>query len=241
MKTIEINVYKFAELSEEAQQNAIEKLFDINVDHNWWDDTYSDAENIGLKITGFDLDRNKHATGELLWSACEVAQNILNNHGEQCETYKTAANFLEAHNPIFSAYMDETSEQYESREAEDKLQDLESDFLNSLLSDYVQILQNESEYLTSKEAIIDTINANDYDFLQTGNMTLQIVGQDYPQSSSSNVGDPFTIPQESPKIDIRLQQRLMRIRITSNEAGGFYYMGRPLLKIRRGIGRQFVR
>lgn len=170
MKTVEIKLYKFDELSKEAQQKAIERLFDINVDHDWWDMTYEDAKNIGLKITGFDLDRNRHAKGEFLLSANEVAANIIKDHGEQCSTYKTAQNFMEVWQPVFDEYMNEDSGNYESQESESKLLDIETDFLNSLLEDYSIILQNECEYLQSDESIIETIKANDYDFTEDGKL-----------------------------------------------------------------------
>ena len=168
MKTIRIKVYQFSELSKDTQNKAIEKLRDINVDFDWWRDTYQDAEEIGLKITSFDLDRNRHAKGEFILSAAEVAQNIINNHGETCETHKTATLFLEDWQPIFNAYMDEENEKYESREAEGEMQEIEEEFLNSLLDDYSIMLQNECEYLQSDEAITETIEANEYFFTQDG-------------------------------------------------------------------------
>lgn len=169
MRTVRTKVYSFNELSNEAQQKAIANLCDINVNFDWWQSTYDDASNIGLKITSFELDRNRNATGEFLLSACEVAQNIFNNHGENCETYKTAQKFIEVWQPIFDNYMDENSENYESQELENDLQQLEDNFLNELVEDYSIILQNESEYLQSDEAIKETILANDYEFTKDGN------------------------------------------------------------------------
>ena len=58
MKTLTINLYQFSELSDEAKEKAISNLSDINVDFDWWTNTYEDAARIGLKITSFDLDRN---------------------------------------------------------------------------------------------------------------------------------------------------------------------------------------
>jgi len=168
MKTIEIKIYSFDELSEKAKEKAIENLSDINTDLDWWDTVYEDAKTIGLKITGFDLDRSRHATGDFILSAQEVAQNILNNHGEACETYKTADSFLEYFNPLFAEYLDEDSEHYESRDREQELQELEDDFLKSLLEDYSIILQKEYEFLISEEAIIESIRANEYDFTENG-------------------------------------------------------------------------
>lgn len=170
MRTIRTKVYKFNELTPEGQQNAIEKLYDINVDHNWWEFTYEDAANIGLKITEFDLDRNRSAKGEFTIAANEVAANIFRDHGQDCETYKTAKSYMEVWQPVFDAYMDENSEKYESRESENELQDIEDDFLKSLLEDYSILLQKECDYRTSKEAIIETINANEYEFLANGKL-----------------------------------------------------------------------
>ena len=168
MKTIEVKLFSFDELSEDAKQTAINNHLDINVNFDWWQNTYEDAKNIGLEITSFDLERNRHAKGNFILSACEVAQNILNAHGENCATHKTAESFLEDFNPLFSEYLDESSEHYESSETEGKLQDLETDFLNSLLEDYSIILQNECDYLQSEEAIKETLIINEYDFLESG-------------------------------------------------------------------------
>ena len=147
------------------------ELNDINLNYNWWEFTYEDAKNIGLKITSFDLDRNRHAKGEFILSACEVAQNILNEHGENCETYKTAQNFLNEFSPVLSSYMDENSSCYEDRETEEALQNLEDGFLTDLLENYSIILQNEYDYLCSEKAIIETILANDYTFLECGTLS----------------------------------------------------------------------
>jgi hypothetical protein len=170
MRTIRTKVYKFTELSEEAKQKAISHFQTINVDFNWWSSTYEDAENIGLKITSFDLDRNRHAKGEFLLAANEVAQNIFSNHGHECETYTTAEKFMQEWQPIFNNYMNEEHEMYESGEAEEQLQEIENDFLDSLLDDYSIMLQNECEYLQEDEAIIEAIEANEYEFTTEGNI-----------------------------------------------------------------------
>jgi hypothetical protein len=170
MKTIKLKLYSFDELSEQAQNKALNDLRTINVDFNWWESTYEDAKNIGLKITGFDLDRNKHATGQFTLSALEVAQNILNDHGDECQTYKLATEFLSKHNPIFADYMDENSENYESRDLEGQLQDLEQDFLNDLLEDYANMLQKECECLMEDEQVKETVLINDYTFEENGRL-----------------------------------------------------------------------
>jgi hypothetical protein len=168
MRTIETTLYTFEELSETAKKKAIEQYSDVNTDCNWWRSTYEDAENIGLKITSFDLDRNRHAEGKFILSAPEVVANIFRDHGETCETYKTATAFIKDFQPVFSAYLDENSPEYESYATEQALADMEEDFLKSLLEDYSIILQEECEYLISDEAIKETIISNDYEFTEDG-------------------------------------------------------------------------
>lgn len=170
MRTIETNIYTFEELSESAKKLVIENLIDINTDYNWWKCTYEDAENIGLKLTSFRLDRNRDATGEFMLFPLEVAQNIINEHGESCDTHKLAQAFLAKHSPIYSDYLDENSENYESSELEEELQQIEEEFEKDLIEEYSIILQKEYEYLTSEESIIETIEANEYEFTENGEL-----------------------------------------------------------------------
>ncbi len=167
MKTIRTKVYQFSELSDKAKDTAVSELSDINVMHDWYQFTYEDAAQIGLKLTSFDLDR-KECNGYFMLAANEVAQNILNNHGDICETYRTAQSFMEEWQPVFNNYMDETHADYESNESEAKMQDMEENFLQSLLEDYRIMLGKELEYLYSEKAIIETIEANEYYFTQDG-------------------------------------------------------------------------
>ena len=170
MRTIETNIYTFGELSEDMQEKAIENLYDINTFFDWWESTCENAAIIGLNITSFDLDRCRRVNGEMNFAANEVAANIFRDHGEGCETYKTAQAFMKEWEPLFFEYMDETNEKYESAETESDLQDLESEFLKNLLEDYSIILQNEFEYLQSEEAIKETIESNEYEFTADGKL-----------------------------------------------------------------------
>ena len=77
MKNFEVKLYNFEELTKDAQQKAISKNSDINIIFDWWEITCEEAKNIGINIKTFDLDRKRHAKGEFLLSANEVAANIL--------------------------------------------------------------------------------------------------------------------------------------------------------------------
>lgn len=170
MRTVEMKVFTFDELSEKAKEKAIGNLRHINVDYNWWEFVYEDAKNVGLKIESFDLDRNLHCVISPYVSAVECAENILNQHGETCSTYQIAEAFLESYQEPFSRYMDESSDDYESSELEDELMYLEEEFLNDMSNEYASILQREYEYLYSDEAIVETIRANEYEFTEDGEL-----------------------------------------------------------------------
>jgi len=167
-------LYTFDELSEVAQQRAVEKLSDINVEYDWWDGIYSDAKNIGLEITSFDLDRNKYAKGEILSSHTETANLIITDHGEMCETYKLAHAFLSERNALVVKYSDgidlERVTEDKEQAFDDECNDLENEFKNNLLEEYASILQRECDYLQSREAIVETIEANEYEFDENGNL-----------------------------------------------------------------------
>jgi len=164
MKTKVINLYQFSELSDEAKEKAIEKFRDINVDYNWWDMTYEDAKNVNFNILEFDLDRRCFVKGQFIVSAPDTAELIKVSHGNECETFDTAKEFLTELNELTSkeANIEDVNE--------DDIEELENEFLQSLCEDYRIILTKEYEYLTSEEAIIGTIEANEYDFDEDGNL-----------------------------------------------------------------------
>jgi hypothetical protein len=165
METREYTVYKFNELPEEAQEKALENLYDINVHHDWWDFIYADAETIGLRITAFDIDRGSYLEADELEGAQDIAKKILKEHGEKCDTHQTAKNFLDEVKPF--EYLTDDDDEKNDGDA-DKLEELETEFLRAIKEDFLSILRQEYEYRTGEEAIKETIEANDYDFTADG-------------------------------------------------------------------------
>ena len=149
-----VKIYTFDELPENIKQKAIEKLWDINVDYEWWEFIYEDAANVGIKITGFDTGRGNDITGDFIWYAIDVCKAILLEHGKNTETYKTASTFL-------PELKKEWEEDYGGEEAAEE-------FKRAILEDYLAMLRSEYEYFTSEERIIETIQANEYEFTEDG-------------------------------------------------------------------------
>lgn len=178
MKTKTITVYSFDELSEESQNKALSQLWDLNVmDSFWYESVFEDAERIGIKITGFDIERRNTCEGNFIDDSETVANKILAEHGEQCETYKTAKKFLDAWSPLYKELqgLEESEELYgymskRINELDAICTDLIDQFEHDLFEDYRIILRNEFEYQTSREQIIESIKANEYTFTEDGKL-----------------------------------------------------------------------
>jgi len=172
MKTKTYNVYKYDELTKEQQQKAVTNLSDINIDHDWWGGTYGDAKDIGLTLESFDLDRNRHATGKFSEDPHQVAKNIQDNHGKMCDTYRIATDYLSVRDTLVKKYEDKNKPNHVAEEHEDifdeRLEMADKSFETMLINAYSVILQKDYEYLVTDEAIIETIQANDYDFTSNG-------------------------------------------------------------------------
>jgi hypothetical protein len=173
MKTIKLNIYKFAELPGDGKKKAIENLSDINVDFDWWNYMYSDAKAIGLIITSFDIDR-RQITGQMDNTMLKSIDLIKADHGESCNTHKIASDFLQQYNTMFAKFEDTDCIGYvlEVMECEfdNELDELEKSYLNELLEEYLVLLRKEYEYQTSEQSVTETIKANDYDFTENGEL-----------------------------------------------------------------------
>ena len=169
MKTIEIQVFEFDELSDKAKDVARDWFRSCGLDYEWWDSTCEDAERVGLKITAFDLDRDRHAEGRFVSDAVSCADKVIAEHGPDCETRKTAESFVKERDSIVeAAERDENGEIADVYALDQKLDDCEGEFLKAILEDYSVMLQQEAEYLTSDESVDESIRANEYEFLSNG-------------------------------------------------------------------------
>jgi hypothetical protein len=180
-ETIEKTYFQFDELSEEAKQKALECMYDINVDHSWWDFVYEDAKNIHIDMQYWDEYFNIE---NFSWrgSSEETCLQIIKDHGEDCNTRKIAQEYLPKiqhelamieifenlrdgglHDDIYEL-LDEVYDKHDAI-----LDDLSDDLLDELKGAYGTMLRENYEYHTSEEAIIETILANEYEFDEDGN------------------------------------------------------------------------
>jgi hypothetical protein len=174
MKTITktYSVYQFSELSKTSQDKVLENYHDINVDFEWWDSIYYDSHEIGIDITGFDLGRSRSITYNILLSSKEIINEILKNHGESSDTYNTTIEHKDKILELYKIiYEDDCNDDLNYTDLEYNLEDLENEYFRAISEDYLSTLNNEYEWLTSKEGIVDTLKANDYHFTLEGEIS----------------------------------------------------------------------
>lgn len=157
MRTLEITAYTFDELSETAKEKALYNNRDINTDDNWWEWTYQDAENFGIKITSFDIYYRK-ITIELTLDPLEVANKIMDLCGPTSDLYSFAEVYVTAYNKLVVTGSD----------TDEKLEELVSVFKHALRQEYIDLLVREYDYLESDEAVIETLMANMCEFTEDG-------------------------------------------------------------------------
>jgi len=171
MKTIEIKLYSFDELNEEAKQKVLEKYYDINVSYEWWDVIYDDAKNIHMDIVGFDI-YHRDITAQFIYSAMDTAHAIMQNHGENCGTYKLSKQFLSDYDKLVEKHSDGINKNIVDEENvyefDKDADDLEAEFLSELEQEYLSMLQSNYDYLTSEEAITEALIANEFEFTENG-------------------------------------------------------------------------
>ena len=149
-------VYFFNELNEEQQQKAIDNYRDINTDHKWYDFIFEEAIHyFGIEILKFDLYRGQSIEIEPIETLSSTAIKMKEKLDKNGEVIEYANNYLK------SLYNDIN----QNKTDKDDYQEI---FLDELRHYFWNELNEEYEYLTGKEAIKETLIANEYEFTQDG-------------------------------------------------------------------------
>ncbi|NBU72275.1 MAG: hypothetical protein EBS53_12660 [Bacteroidetes bacterium] len=179
-KIIQTTVYTLAELEAMGNPTAITKamcwLREVAVDDGWWDTIYMDAENIGAKILAFDT---YHYTIKfrLQHDAPTVALAIKREHGEACETYKLAADFLSKYDDYHGVNGKITlinrdavtaSDLHPLNELEDEWGEIERKFEKDLGQEYLAMLKDDYDARLEDNYIRELAASNEYTFTNMG-------------------------------------------------------------------------
>ena len=191
-------LYQFGELSDKAKQRAIEKLYDINTDYDWWDCTYDTIKTAGACL-GIDVQEIYFSgfwsqgdgacfTGEYQYRKNWRAALRTEFGGDSLPELERIGTWLQsAQRDAFyslTAGITHTGRYYHEMSARIDVSDTrhrygyttearESD-ISEALRDFMRwsyrLLEREYDFLTSEEAIIEAIEANEYEFDENGNL-----------------------------------------------------------------------
>lgn len=214
-KTVRVKLYQFDKLSDKAKDKAIEKLYDINVDYDWWDFTYDAfaeiCATIGVEVdlkktfhSGFssqgdgagftaDVDLDKLIAGieskafaedrptmqkdyRFTPDNCPVDKRVLklirNGFIDLSLSFEYADRYPRTKVEFSANYTYNEAVNYNNIDKQlETLEDWLRDTAKELDHLLYRMLETEYDYLTSKEAIIETIQANEYWFTSDGKIS----------------------------------------------------------------------
>jgi hypothetical protein len=179
---------------DEVKEQAIEKNWDINIDHEWWHFVYDDAvtvfEMLGYSLnekhpfffSGFSSQGDGACINRASWAYKAGCVKAIRDYAPQDNELHRIARELQniAANSFYTGTASIWQSGYYYHEIsmlfatdcekgyfdEDNFQDVTADLCRWLY----KMLEAEYNYLTSEEAIEETLRCNDYEFDEYGNI-----------------------------------------------------------------------
>lgn len=172
MRTIEVKLYQFEELSAEAKENAIANNRTINVDFDWWDCTCESMKEVGVKIDSFDI---YYRTISIIIEDSEhTASKTIENFGEGMEIVKISKQFIKDRDALVKrlgegndiagySVKEEFIDEYD-----EEIEYLEEEYRKEMAEEILTWLRDEYEFLQTDESVAETLICNEYDFTKDG-------------------------------------------------------------------------
>lgn len=152
--TITVTAYSFDELSDKAKDKARQWWRDLLDVYDVSDWTTEDAKAAGLELTEWDVSSRPTCTIRFADGARNAAKLILANHGETCDTYVAAKQYLDAEADAVA--MEDAGD---VDGAAEKLDEAERAFGEALEAAYARMLKDEVD---------ENIRINEYLFTEDG-------------------------------------------------------------------------
>jgi len=182
MREITVKVYSFDELSEDAQERALNEFRGINVeDGDWYENVYYTIRTagglIGLEIGEIHFDTDSYCIFDAHYryvrGAVKAVQAEFSWADDLCKVAKDLQDLQKRHFYSLSCAVTEGRSMNYYRCFRFG-EDYECDDLGDILDDFAHwariLLRNEYEWLTSDEAIQEAIEANEYEFTEEGKL-----------------------------------------------------------------------
>ena len=181
MREMTVTVYSFAELSDDAKERALNEFRYIDVDGDWYENVYYTIRAAG-KLIGLDIDRIYFDTDlycifnadyEYARGAVKAIQAEFPRATDLHDVARKLQDLQKRHFYSLSCAITKgrSMNRYECfRFGED----YECEDLGDIIDDFAHwarvLLRDEYKYLTSDEAVKETIEANEYEFTEAGKL-----------------------------------------------------------------------
>ena len=181
MREMNVMVYSFDELSEEAQERALNAFRWENVEYNWWEDSYGTIRTagglLGLEIGKIHFDTDSYCTFDASYEYVRGAVKAVRNEfpwaDGLCKVAKDLQALQKRHFYSLSCAVTEGRSMNHYRCFRFG-EDYDCEDLGDILDDFAHwawiLLRGEYKYLTSDEAVKEMIEANEYEFTEEGKL-----------------------------------------------------------------------
>lgn len=190
MREMSVTVYSFAELSDDAQERALNAFRYIEVEHDWYEYPYDTIRTagklIGLDIGDIHFDTDLYCIFNASYEYVRGASAAIRREfswadvrkefswaDDLCKVAKDLQDLQKRHFYSLSCAVTEgrTMNRYRCfRFGED----YECEDLEGIIDDFAHwariLLRDAYEYLTSDEAVKEAIEANEYEFTENGKL-----------------------------------------------------------------------
>jgi len=172
MRIAQMRVYQFDELSEKAKEEALQKLRDINVDYDWWEPYYEgfreELRKIGIEAEDFGFDLGRGAYLYINKGYFTDEERFLKLAGVDLRR-REAKDALQYGIELCTKHLG-GGDAYNYCDP-NNLEDVNiCEYLKDVLRGFWEELRCAYNYLISDEAVIETIEANEYEFTEQGEL-----------------------------------------------------------------------
>ena len=181
MREMNVTVYSFAELSDDAKERALNEFRYIYVDGDWYENVYYTIRAAG-KLIGLDIDRIYFDTD--LYCTFDASYEYARGASAAvCKEFPRATDLHDVARKLqdlqkrhfYSLSCAVTEGRSMNRYSCFRFgEDYECEDLGDIIDDFAHwarvLLRDESEYLTSDEAIKEIIIINEYEFTEAGKL-----------------------------------------------------------------------
>ena len=180
-----------SELKEDALQTVLENNYDINVDHSWWE--YDDTPAMDMKELGLEIDTTKmnwdlearyrqlyfHTDGILIADIDELLKALVKDlklpkkivdaiKDDSIQLHFGLQHFGGGDGRSYFNYTDYTDKSITDSLKFNLDEALQGWFDDNVIEHILNYYEESYKSLTSKEAIVDTLDANEFEFTADG-------------------------------------------------------------------------